>query len=466
MANPDGLGLADRYKSIYGKVPQVKKIKPVTPYAKTSASTTQYYTHKAVPKAKPKPVVRPNYSSSGGSSGGGGSYSNTNSGLATLANIAAGGGSAYQGRSQAELKKLAEQAVNIDYLPELHGLQHNVGSENQDYAALIAKLTKQLGLSKGDVSQLYAALDVNLKANAQKQKAAYATSKTAVGSSFDQLATMLNTNYTGAKNATNAELSRLGINDPNATSKLTTDQQFLQGMAGSDKANAQSVLDQLSASGQGLSSLMQGSAASSGTIMQGQLQQNFDTTKGEADVTHKKAISDLQSQINELIAGRPGKVNQTYQALLDQEYQRQMDAAQGAFDNNYKLAQLGLQQQTLSTDTAYKQNSLALDAKKLQASLDQKALAAGAPKSGLEKAMTYLQTNFKTSAIPASELQRALIDIVNGDTNTGGGRNLAGFDPRNLSEYAKDAQSYVNQRGFGNDVYTALINAMHYMFGK
>jgi hypothetical protein len=460
VMRPDGLGLADTRSAIY-------TVKKVVPYAKTSASTTQYYKYPKKVAVKPKKKVAPrSYIPVGGYGGTGGGGGGGSGSLSLGAGGSGGFPAPIAGRSNKDLQRLAREAVALELDPQIHALENSYNQENKDYGRLVNELRKQLGLTTGDVKQLYAALDVNLKANLQKQKEALTTAKTNVGSAFDQLQTMLGSNYGNAKSTTEAELSRLGIQGSNATERLTSDQQFLQGTAATDKTNAQSILDQLNASGQSLGNLLQGSAASSGTVMQSQLQQGFEKTKGEADVAHGKALTDLKFQIGQLGAGRAGKISQTYQALLDQEYQRQQDAAQGAFDNNYKLAELGIKQQSLSTDTAYKQNSLVLQAKRDQAALAKQQAAANAPGSGLEKAMNYLQTSFKSGAIPASELQRALIDIINGDTNTGGGRNLAGFDARNLSEYAKDASSYVSQHGYPSQVYNALVNAMHYYFGK
>lgn len=437
-------------------------VKPKNDYNKSSANTNQYYPHpKPVKKAKVKPVKvvarRPASTlgySLGGSSGGG------------LSLGSGGGFPTPMMQSSADLRKLAAEAVDLDLVPQKDALNKNLHQEAVDYRDLVNKLRQQLGLTTGDLKQLYSALDVNLKVNAERQKQAFTTAKTSVGTDFDQLQTMLAQNYGNASSSTNAELNRLGINDPNATSQINTDKAFLSSTAATDKANAQSTLDQLGSSASSLASLLQGSAATAGTVQQGQVQTAYNENRASADKQHKGAVDDLKFQLNELMGSRPGKVNQTYQALLDQQYQRQMDAAQGAFDNNYKLAELGISQASLTADTAYKQNSLALDAKRLQSQLNQAAIKAGAPSTGLEKAETYLQNSWKSTSIPASELQRALIDIANGDTNTGGGRNLGAFDPRNMSEYAKDAASYVNQRGLPQQAYTTLINALHYLFGK
>ncbi|SRR6266496_3432267 len=368
------------------------------------------------------------------------------------------------GRSNAQLMALARQAVELEVNPQIKTMEAAYRQENVDYNHLIETLRKQLGLSKGDVKQLYDTLDVALQANAQKQGQINAQTKASLGASYDQLKSMIGSNYQGAQSRTTGELSRLGITDPHATQQMTADQQYLQGVASTNKTNAQSLLDAINASTQGTMTALRGSAGATSGMLQGQLQQEYDKQTSQAAQEHLKRAADIWLKRKILVSSRPGKINQTYAALLDQQYQREMDAAQAGFNNQIKLAQLGVSQASQQSTNTYHQNQLALEAQRIANSAAAQK-AKGASQSGLEKSLGYLQnlTYVKQGHVPFDVMQQILIDAVNGDPSR---PDYPGFNEKYMSQYANDLANAVHSRGLPGGVYTDLLNAMYKMFGK
>lgn len=472
---PDGLGLADRYSPATLAILNWNNLQKSLAaqrksYASSSANTTKYLKYPKKPALKRPPVVRPKTASKPGYSVpsapklGGGSY-NPNPGGISLPGASSNTLASFGGRSNSQLMQMAREAVSLELDPKIKGIELARSNEMRDYTGYINTLRKELGMSKGDVKSLYNALDIGLAANAQKQQQINTQTKASVGQLYDQLTGMLGTNYQGAENRVTSELSRLGITNPDATSRLTADQQFMQGLTGSSKANAQSTIDEINSSTQGVMSLLRGGGAATGSMLQSQLQQQYDKSYGEAVQTHLKKAQELDIQRRGLINSRGSKVNQTYQALLDQQYQREMDAAQSAFDNQIKLANLGVSQQSAQATSSYHQNQLALEAQRIANQAAKDKATSTKSQTGMEKALSYLQglSYVKSKAIPFSTMEQILIDAINGDPNRA---DYPGYNSKYMSQYGNDILNSVRSRGLPSGTYTDLINAMHYMFNR
>jgi len=163
-----------------------------------------------------------------------------------------------------------------------------------------------------------------------------------------------------------------------------------------------------------------------------------------------------------LTASLPSKINQTYQALLDQQYQREMDAAQKLFDNQIKLGNYQQGIVNAQSTAAFHQNQLALAAQRL--ALDTaKAKAAPNPKlTGSDKALDYLRRVSATAHVPYGQLQNILIDAINGDPNRPD--TMPGYNKAFQSGYASDINNMVKSAGYPQ-LYTDLVRAMQYWFG-
>ena len=413
--------------------------------------------------AKPKARSNPYLTAGGGSSGG---IQLPGTGSSSMASI-------YR-RTEAQLKAMAREAVLLEVNPQLNTLNLARATASNNYNYLINTLRKNLGLSKGDISQLYSTLDVALQSNAQEQAKITAKTKGELNQVYDKLNTQVGENYGKAQTATADELKRMGLQNPQANDRLTNDQQFLQGLAQSSKANAGALQDAIGASTQGLMTGLRGGSQATGNMLQGQLQLQFNKETADALKEHQNKAAEIDSQRNTLKNSVQSKINQTYAALLDQQYQREMDAAQRLFDNQIKLGNFQLGQQSEQRQASYQQNSLALEAQKIaNQSAKDKAAAATKTKgpignTGMEKALSYIQnlSYVKGKKVPYGVLENILIDAINGDPNRTGNDAYPGYEKARIGQYANDIRTSVSSRGLPSGIYTDLVNAMQYFFGN
>lgn len=388
------------------------------------------------------------------SSGGGGVISLPTGNPSTMAAISGL-------RSNSQLRSMASEAVHLEADPQIRALQLGASNEIKDYHYIIDALRKQLGMSKGDIRVLYDTLDANLAFNAREQGKINEDTKAKLGTIYDQLNTQIGQTYSKAQNTTAAELQRLGIQNPNANDRLTENQALLQSQAQQSKSNSQALLSAVNASTQGMMQGLRAGSAATSAMLQTGLQQQFDKESADTLQKHLAKLSEINMQKETLKASLPSKINQTYQALLDQQYQREMDAAQKLFDNQIKLGNYNLSVQNSQANAAYRQNQLALDAAKLAQSQSAAAQKKVANLKGSDKALAYLQQVSKTSKVPYSTLENMLIEAINGNPDPN--HQLAGYNKNNISEYASDIGGFLKQRGM-NSLYTDMIRALNYWF--
>lgn len=370
-------------------------------------------------------------------------------------------------RSNATLKQMAREAVMLEAQPQLNALGSAYNQENSNYGYLINSLKKQLGLSTGDIKVLYDTLDANLAFNAKEQGKISADTKTKMNQIYDALTTQIGGNYQQAQTATSSELNRLGIVNPQANDRLTQTQALLESQAQQSKANSGALQDAINASTQGMMQGLRAGSAATSAMLQSGLRGQFDKESGDALQSHLAKLAEIKMQKSTLSASLPSKINQTYQTLLDQQYQREMDAAQQIFDNQIKLGNynLSVAGQQATQDFRTKQLGQA------QQRIDLDIAKAAAPKSanlkGVDKAIAYLgELSAKTKGkVPESTLEQILIEAINGDPRLVGDKpRLAAYDKTQMGAYGSDIQNFLNQRGLSS-MYPDMIRAMQYWFG-
>lgn len=368
-------------------------------------------------------------------------------------------------RSNATLQKMAREAVMLEAQPQLNALGSAYNTENSNYGYLIGQLKKQLGLSTGDIKTLYDTLDASLGFNAKEQAKISADTKSKMGAIYDTLNQQIGTTYQNAETATSSELNRLGIVNPQANDKLTQTKALLQSQAQQSKANSGALQDAINASTQGMMAGMRAGSAATSAMLQSGLRGQFDKESGDALQQHLAKIADIKMQKATLSASLPSKINQTYQTLLDQQYQREMDAAQQIFDNQIKLGNLGVAQTNAAATQDYRTNQLALEQQKINIAKAKAATPAAKPLQGMDKALAYVQSIAKKSHLPYSTLENVLIEAINGDPRLVNDKpRLAAYDKTQMSAYGSDIQNFLNQRGMSS-VYNDMLKAMQYWFG-
>lgn len=382
-----------------------------------------------------------------------------------------GGVPSYGMPNDTALRAQATRAVRLEVHPQIAARQFAGSEENRAYAALTAKLTKQLGLSKGDVAALYDALSANLAQGAAKTQQGYSAAQSSVGSKYDQLISMLGQDYSGAKQSVTDELARLGVANPNATATLTRQQALQTGAAAGQKAIANSTLESLAAAAAGEMANLRGAAQSTGPMLQSQLQRAYDEKSADVALSHSAALRRLAFEIAQLRGSEPGKIEQTLAALREAAYQKAQDAAQTQFMNSIRAAQLGISSGQL--DVA-RENAATSRASAISAAQARQAAAARAKQpamTGIERAYTFMRGGYR-GRVPQGNLQQALVDIINGNSNDPGwrpGTGVPGFDVRYVDQYMRDVDRAVRDRlgqGWGAAERDLLRNAILKYFGR
>jgi len=395
-----------------------------------------------------------------------------------------GGGGSYTGLSASDNSSLAAQArqmVGYELDPQIKGAQLSYNQENRDYGWLIRNLNRQTGLAKTDISSLFGALDQLLGANQQQQKAAYTKATTDVGANYDQLSTMLDATYGKAQTAATAEQQRLGIAGPGQNDRLNADKAYLTGLAGEQKANALSNVATQGANAGGIAGMMRSSSAEAAPHLVAQVTMAANEQQQTLLKQHIDSLTKYKDQIGLLNAQRPGKVAMVLKQLQDQLYQRQQDALQLQFLNGVKSAELGISagQLQLAQARLAQDGKIATDRALLEA---QKLAASGnTGQTGMERAFNYLGTAYPDkSGAKQGDLQDALIDAINGNSNDPGfkqdvtdpkaaGYGVPGYNANYLGTYLAAIDAAVNDRasqGWGPIERNILRNAVMKFFGK
>lgn len=404
--------------------------------------------------------------------------------LATqIAQMAGGGGSYGSSPSTtASLLKQAQQMVGYELDPQIHAAQAATNQENRDYKWLVDQLTRQTSNAKGDIGALFGALDQQLAAGQQAQKASYAKAGTEIAGNYDQLSQMLDQGYTKAQNAATTEQQRLGIQGPGQNDRLSADKAYLSGLAQEQKANAVSNIQTQGETSGSIAASMRASSQEAPKHIVAAITVQANENQQTLLKQHMDNLSKFKSQIGLLNSQRAGKVQILLKQMEDQLYQRQQDAAQLQFMNSIRAGELGisaanlqLAQARLAQDGQNQTDRLVLEAKRLELE-QQKAAGGPAPKTtGMENAFNYLASAYpnKSSDVQQS-LQDALIDAINGNTNDAGYNpndksKYPGYDPKYLDIYLRDIDSAVNDRakqGWGPAERSLLRNAALKFFGR
>lgn len=411
------------------------------------------------------------------SGGGGGS---TAALISAVQNMAGGGAMAAfgggGGKSDAQLLKAAQQAVGLELDPQIAAAKFAREQSSRNYNAIVAELKKRLGLTTTETTQLFGNLDVLLRDNQNKQAAQWETARGGATSAYDKLSQMVGQTYAGAQSSADTEAARLGQTNTAADSRLASDQAFTTGQVGAQQAAATSTIDAIKAAGTAEGAQLRGAAAATAPMMIGQARRAADDQQATALREHQARAGTLEFQLKQLSGSRAAKVQQTYAAMQEAQQQALQDQQQLAFMNSIRAAELGISQGQLdlaqrkaASDAQNSQANLVLRAKELQAKLNPPAK----PGTGMERAYSYLGTGYK-GRVPQSQLQAALEDAINGNSNDAGwdptrlGQpgQMPGYDPKYIDQYKRDIQMAVRQRGWTSAEQQALMNAVNYYFGK
>lgn len=445
---------------------------------------------KAKPKPKPKvvpkraavPSYSPNYINAAASSGPSVAQS-----VAAMIPALPGSSGGMAGAAPAvstakllaELKRQAQSQVAMELDPQIRAGQFARQEAGTQYKGNVADVQKRLGLTKTELTQLYAQLGVLLKDNAAKTQVALEKGKTSSNAAYDQLAQQVSGTYGQTGQNVNAELARIGQGGGDVKGRLAADQAFTSGQVGAQKANASSTIDAIKAASAGEAGQMQGAAAATAPALIGRATAVANDNLTKLRTEYDSTVRQLNFQIRQLTGSRKAKEGAVLRELQAAQAQADQDAQQLQFLNSIRAAQVGisagqldLAKQRLGIDVVNQQNSLVLRAKELQAKLDDSAAKKNAPKTGTERAYTYL-ASYK-GRVPVAQLQQALEDAINGNSNDPGwnpGKPIGpgaipGYDPRFIDQYRNDVANAVRSRGWTRAEQQVLANAIGYYFNR
>lgn len=496
VSNPNSLNSRD-FLAANGLLPK-KRLPTVKPKVSSSKARTYYgpndlgsgiFKQANAPDqvtARPKPApAKPTAAPGGGypTLPGVSAAANLANQIAQMAGNGVGGNYGSSPSTTASLLKQAQQMVGYELDPQIHAAQAAYNQENRDYGWLINQLNTQTTNAKGDVNSLFGALDQQLAAGQQAQKASYDKAGTAISGNYDKLAQMLEQGYTGAQNAATAEQQRLGIEGPGQNDRLSQDKAYLTGLAQEQKANAVSNIQAQAETSGSIAANMRASSQEAPKHIVAAITTQANQQQQTLLKQHMDTLAKFKNQVGLLNSQRGGKVQMVLKQLEAELYQRQQDAAQLQFMNSIRAGELGisaanlqLAQARLAQDGQNATDRLILEAKRLE--LDQQKAAHGgaAPKTtGMENAFNYLASAYPNKSSDVQQaLQDALIDAINGNTNDQGYNpndksKYPGYDPKYLDIYLRDLDSAVTDRakqGWGPVERSLLRNAAMKFFQK
>jgi hypothetical protein len=461
------------------KIPPPKKLtKPKGVYTKGTVRSSGTLTRKPtvspiIPrKTTPRPTTSGNRPAASGGGGGGGV------GGISLPPIVA---QALSSSGLADLRRQATRDVGLELDPQINVRKFGITEATRQKNETVKELQRLLGLRTTETDQLYGALDLVLQNMANKQQAIYKGAQTSSNAAYDALAAKVGQNYGEAKSSTAAELARLNQSSAPATARLDQDQAAAASQAAQGKANASSTVDAIQAAASGEQSALRGAAAATRPMLIAQARAASDAEANKVRAEWRSTTNQLRFEYRQLEGSRRAKVEKLYNQYRAEAEQAAQDAAQVAFLNSIKAAELGISQGQLDVARANAETNRASSiaranqaAADLRARTAKEAAAKNAPKTGMDKAYAYLGT-YK-GRVPQAQLKQALEDVINGNSNDPGfGRGgatpgspgqIPGYNPQYIDYYMRDADMAARQRGWSSAETNLLKNSIRYYLGK
>lgn len=256
----------------------------------------------------------------------------------------------------------ATSAVDAELNPALNELQRQIDAANAAHAQEVADANARQARAQGDLSTMYDHLGNFTRGLQGVQDTGYGTTEKTVGGNYAQLQQQLAQNF-GARTAdTSGELSRLGIDavGPAATSALGRDQGYLQGLSSVNATNANSNLESQRSGFDALMSMMQGNAATEGTVQRGQSARDAANVLAKLNQAYNLNNTSLTGKKGDIAATRGTKIQQMVDALKAQDASAKQAAETAAFNRALAQANLGIKQGglTLAQQKAAEQSGL------------------------------------------------------------------------------------------------------------
>jgi hypothetical protein len=343
-----------------------------------------------------------------------------------------------------DLHRRAGDAVRVELDPAISQLDRRAKAEQDLADQQIAQGQRDTDAYAQSVAALYSKLGGQLEQGNQRVQQGYQAAQQQTGKSYDDLMASLSQTYGGAIQDTTSEAQRLGLDQaiPQATAQMSTDQKFLSGLFGGQKASA---VDMLVANG--LIDLQQGArqggaVQAAGAQYQTQAREENLRNATELRNTAARNVTEYHGQAGDLEATRGAKLRENISALEDARTQAKTEAEAREFDRQILLAKLELQRQELGTDAAYKAGQLEIGRTNAATSQQRVALEAKKTEATLRKEMAAL-----TPGTLEYEEKLAAINLKKSQTK----KNIADYSkppaPTNYPKGRVGAEQYLRSLG-------------------
>lgn len=269
-------------------------------------------------------------------------------------------GDPYRGLTQkqwSDIMQRATQGVSVELDPQIQALKDNATLTQKQAERLQQLSDMNTAKTVAEQKDLYSRLVAGMQQMAPQIQQTWDQNGQAIGANYANLQNALQQRFTGATSATNNELNRLNLGNAAAQAanqQTGADANFLQGLAQSDAASAQtSVQNNKSAALQNLLNNI-GAAQNQGTSLTAKTLSDALAATNERNNNTADALTQMLSQANIIESTRKGKIYEAENALGDQQRQMQIAAQQQAFDNAIAKGELDVKQQLAGTDATYK----------------------------------------------------------------------------------------------------------------
>lgn len=273
--------------------------------------------------------------------------------------------------------KQAKASVDAQNLPALNEIQRQMDEVAKRGIRASTDISERGQREQSNLGEIYARLGNYNQGLMGVQDENFKSLRSRSGTAYEQLAAGLNQNFDGAQAAASAEANRLGIAhtaNPNAGSER--DQAFLTGLAGVDRANADTGFNMME---NGFDRFMtQGTmnAGSEGAMRQAVSMRNTNKTLDDIQFELENELANLGGKRIDIYSVAGQKIAELSRVLEEGKYAREQEAKQLQFQNDMATKQFGLQERQTNASLAPQAPQMPSYYEQLQATaLEQKIMA-------------------------------------------------------------------------------------------
>lgn len=295
----------------------------------------------------------------GGSGGGsGGSSSSGTSSSSNSSSSTSSTSSTSTTPSTAEQRKLAEEGVSLELNPRINEIirQRNLLSKtNSDQLNQSTELGRRYS---SDLQYLYSNLDKFLAERNASVGTNFDTASSAIDQKYANLLKSLQESSGAVAGADAADAARLGL-APTGETGSQQDAEFLQGLAGTNRANAAAMLASQKANSTSVGELLRGAEQSRGTKENADFQNVLARERAQSLRDYNMRDFDLRQQQVDIEAQRGAMIRQAMALQEQQAYDRAAEQQQQQLMNQLALGKFNLSVDAQRSNQAYQKAQLA-----------------------------------------------------------------------------------------------------------